>query len=61
MSEDFTFDPSKRAMICTRAVWWAYMSVGVPIVPPDVPPFPNAYMEAREQGIIDLVYKGVLY
>ena len=59
--EDFTFDPGKMPVaICTRAVWIAYMYEGFPLIPLNVPPFPNAYMEARDQGLITLVYKGVL-
>jgi hypothetical protein len=59
--EDFLFDPDKTpTAICTRAVWLAYMFVGLPLVPASVPPFPNAYMEARDQRLIELVYKGVL-
>lgn len=59
--EDFVFHPDKMPVaICTRAVWLAYMSVGLPIIPPDVPPFPNAYMEARDKGLITITYKGPL-
>ena len=59
--EDFTYNPGNTSTaICTRAVWLAYMAVGLPLVPPDVPPLPNAYMEARDQGLLELLYKGVL-
>ncbi len=56
---DFRYKPD-TSFLCTEVYWHAYHLVGVNIVPPGVLPFPSAYREALNKGVIKLYYKGIL-
>ena len=56
---DFRCKPD-ASFLCTEVYWHAYHLVGVNIVPPGVLPFPSAYKEALNKGVIKLYYKGIL-
>ncbi len=56
---DFRYKPD-TSFLCTEVYWHAYHLVGVDIVPPGVLPFPSAYKEALDKGVIRLYYKGIL-
>ncbi len=57
--EDFHYHPN-GAMNCVEAFWTAHNSVGVNLVPPDVPPMPAAYRQALLYGRMRLIFKGIL-
>lgn len=56
---DFRYKPD-TSFLCTEVYWHAYHLVGVDIVPTGVLPFPSAYKEALDKGVIKLYYKGIL-
>ena len=56
---DFRYK-ADTSFLCTEVYWHAYHLVGVNIVPPGVLPFPSAYKEALNKGVIKLYYKGIL-
>ena len=58
-AEDFHYK-ADAAFLCTEVYWHAYNLVGVNIVPPGVLPFPSAYKEALNNGVIRLYFKGIL-
>jgi len=58
-AQDFRYKPD-TSFLCTEVYWHAYHLVGVDIVPAGVLPFPSAYKEALDKGVIRLYYKGVL-
>jgi hypothetical protein len=58
-AKDFHYRPD-TSFLCTEVYWHAYHLVGVDIVPSGVLPFPSAYREALDEGIIELCYKGTL-
>lgn len=58
-ANDFRYK-SDSAFLCTEVYWHAYHLVGVNIVPPGVLPFPSAYKEALNNGVIKLYFKGIL-
>ena len=58
-ANDFRYK-SDSAFLCTEVYWHAYHLVGVNIVPPGVLPFPSAYKQALDNGVIKLYFKGIL-
>ena len=56
---DFRYKPN-TSFLCTEVYWHAYHLVGVDIVPTGVLPFPSAYKEVLDKGVIKLYYKGIL-
>jgi len=58
-ANDFHYK-SNSAFLCTEVYWHAYSLVGVNIIPPDVLPFPSAYKEALNNGVMKLYFKGTL-
>ena len=58
-AEDFRYK-ADTSFLCTEVYWHAYHLVGVDIVPSGVLPFPSAYKEALDKGVIELCYKGTL-
>lgn len=58
-AEDFSYKVD-TSFLCTEVYWHAYHLVGVDIVPMGVLPFPSAYKEALDKGVIRLYYKGIL-
>ena len=58
-AQDFRYKPD-TSFLCTEVYWHAYHLVGVDIVPTGVLPFPSAYKEALDKGVIKLYYKGIL-
>jgi len=58
-AEDFSYK-ADTSFLCTEVYWHAYHLVGVDIVPMGVLPFPSAYKEALDKGVIRLYYKGIL-
>ncbi len=58
-AQDFRYKPN-TSFLCTEVYWHAYHLVGVDIVPTGVLPFPSAYKEALDKGVIKLYYKGIL-
>ena len=56
---DFRYKPD-TSFLCTEVYCHAYHLVGVNIVSPGVLPFPSAYREALNKGVIKLYYKGIL-
>ena len=58
-AKDFRYK-ADTSFLCTEVYWHAYHLVGVDIVPTGVLPFPSAYREALNKGVIRLYYKGIL-
>jgi len=58
-AQDFRYKPD-TSFLCTEVYWHAYHLVGVDIVSTGVLPFPSAYKEALDKGVIKLYYKGIL-
>jgi len=58
-ANDFRYK-SDSAFLCTEVYWHAYNLVGVNVIPPGVLPFPSAYKEALDNGVMKLYFKGIL-
>jgi hypothetical protein len=58
-AQDFRYNLN-TSFLCTEVYWHAYHLVGVDIVPEGTLPFPSAYKEALDKGVIKLYYKGIL-
>ncbi len=58
-ASDFRYKPD-TSFLCTEVYWHAYHLVGVDIIPLGVLPFPSAYKEALNNGVIKLYFKGIL-